>query len=342
LLFFEVRTPLPVELHGGGSTRSMFAASGLVSIPTGGSIYGMCMVASFLAFMGKVRVYLGFRENFLERYRTRTLVATLLLPTAVFWTSGLMKEAFAVFGLGFLFYGLQRYIRGAGRLRDVLFMAFGGISVALFKSYILFPFFLAGGVWYYWRRSLETSGSVAILAKPWYIVLGIVGAIGSVVLLGELFPTYSPSQVTDAITHTRQAYREGGGASTFRLEGEGGGLSGQLMLMPMALISALFRPVLVEAHNAAALANSLEMTAVLGLLCWDVGCRGLIGIYRTIVSSPLAVFCVLFVLLFGTAVGLATPNLGSLSRYRVPMMPFYVGLLVVLIPFGKSRRGANR
>jgi len=33
---------------------------------------------------------------------------------------------------------------------------------------------------------------------------------------------------------------------------------------------------------------------------------------------------------FSVAVGLATTNLGTLSRYRMPMMPFYVTFILLL------------
>ena len=50
-------------------------------------------------------------------------------------------------------------------------------------------------------------------------------------------------------------------------------------------------------------------------------------------SSPLRAaltFCAVFVLTFAVAVGLSTLNLGTLSRYRIPMMPFFTVLLFVL------------
>jgi hypothetical protein len=37
------------------------------------------------------------------------------------------------------------------------------------------------------------------------------------------------------------------------------------------------------------------------------------------------------VLLFGTGVGLATTNLGTLMRYRMPLIPFFAMLLVALL-----------
>jgi hypothetical protein len=41
-------------------------------------------------------------------------------------------------------------------------------------------------------------------------------------------------------------------------------------------------------------------------------------------------FCATFTLALALGTGLATTNLGTLSRYRAPMMPFFFTLLLVL------------
>ena len=47
-------------------------------------------------------------------------------------------------------------------------------------------------------------------------------------------------------------------------------------------------------------------------------------------KTPFLVFCLVFVITFGLAVGLASTNLGTLSRYRAPLLPFFAVLLLVL------------
>jgi hypothetical protein len=50
-----------------------------------------------------------------------------------------------------------------------------------------------------------------------------------------------------------------------------------------------------------------------------------------LLANPLLVFAFMFVLGLGVAVGLTSTNLGTLSRYRVPLVPFFASLLVVLM-----------
>ena len=81
-----------------------------------------------------------------------------------------------------------------------------------------------------------------------------------------------------------------------------------------------------------ALLNAAETTFILGSVIWIGFKRGVRKTVGLILSSPLAMFCLTFTLLFSVIVGLSTPNLGSLSRYRAPMMPFYISLILMLLP----------
>ena len=47
-------------------------------------------------------------------------------------------------------------------------------------------------------------------------------------------------------------------------------------------------------------------------------------------QSPDVLFCMVFALVFAFAVGVSTFNFGTLSRYKIPMMPYFL-LAVALI-----------
>ncbi len=46
--------------------------------------------------------------------------------------------------------------------------------------------------------------------------------------------------------------------------------------------------------------------------------------------EPMFLTCLIFVSIFSLAVGVSTPNLGTISRYRIPLLPFFVGALTIL------------
>jgi hypothetical protein len=86
------------------------------------------------------------------------------------------------------------------------------------------------------------------------------------------------------------------------------------------------------------LVNALEMMVLTILFVRILFTRNLGKVRRQIADNPLLVFCVVFVIAFGIAVGLASSNMGTLSRYRSPLLPFFVVLLLVL---GKPLRAGS-
>jgi branched-subunit amino acid transport protein len=126
-------------------------------------------------------------------------------------------------------------------------------------------------------------------------------------------------------------------------------LSGQLAYAPVALLTSLFRPSILEARNLLMLANAVETTVLTLLFARILFKRSLRNVRRQIMDEPFLVFCLVFVIAFGIAVGLTSTNLGTLSRYRSPIVPFFAVLLLVLgwprrtpSPAKDIRRGPER
>jgi hypothetical protein len=114
------------------------------------------------------------------------------------------------------------------------------------------------------------------------------------------------------------------------------------------LLTSLFRPALFEVRNPLMLANALETTVLTFLFVRIFFTRNLGSVRRQIANDPFLVFCVVFVIAFGIAVGLTSTNLGTLSRYRSPILPFFAVLLLVLgrprrtpVPVEEIRRGSE-
>ena len=53
-------------------------------------------------------------------------------------------------------------------------------------------------------------------------------------------------------------------------------------------------------------------------------------------------FCFFFSILFALFVGATTLNFGTLVRYKIPCMPFYVIALVLILDVAKKRKAALR
>jgi hypothetical protein len=320
---------LPLTIIGAGTaTGAMSALAAWSFYLLGPSKYATCIAFAMLSLCGKIGMYRVFRANVDGEFRRPAAVATLFVPSFVFWSSGLIKEAVAVAGFGWALYGVHLWI-GEGRpVRGLVFMLAGAMPILLMKPYILFPLLLAGGSWYYWTRSLK-RGRVRIRPAV-FAIAGVLG-VGGIVLLSQYFPEYAPDSFGTRTYELQRIGRGMRGGSNFALVGDmPATLAGQLAYAPVALLASLFRPVIIEARNPLMLANALETTVLTLLFARVLLTRNLGRVRRQIMEEPFLVFCLVFVIAFGIAVGLTSTNLGTLSRYRCPILPFFAIMLFVL------------
>lgn len=329
-LLFHQDAMLPITMSGiGTSTGSMSAIAGFITYFTGGGVYAGCILLGIAGFYGKLAVYEVFRLSYPENLHQRLLVACMLVPSVVFWSSGILKESVAIAGLGPVMLGVHRMLNGR-KLTGLLLLSFGALAIGLVKAYILFALVVAAAAWVY--AALAWKGRAPSL-RPMHLALGLAVAIGGLMLLGKLFPQYALDAIAEQAVHHQEVGQRVRGGSTYELVGEGteASLLAQLLYAPLALLTSLYRPLIFEANSAQMLVNALETTAFLGMTLWLLWRIPLRVIWSTIVESPVAIFSIVFVGTFGVAVGLTTTNLGTLSRYRAPLVPMFASLLVVLV-----------
>ncbi|MEQ9646988.1 MAG: hypothetical protein RLO52_15980 [Sandaracinaceae bacterium] len=315
-------------MGAGGSTGTMSAVSGLLQLVLGESIYGVCVALSIAAFFGQLALYRVFREVFQTHLWRRHLVATMLVPSVVFWSSAILKETVAMAAFGWVVLGLHRFVQRR-RAVGVALVLFAGFWVAMVKAYVLFALALAGAVWWYWRRANDASGGRGVDLRPGYVLIGVGAVVLMIVVLGELFPRYAVEKVGEETARLQHVGTSVQGGSYYEVaEQEERSLLGQLAFAPLALATSLFRPAFFEVRNVTMAVNAIETTTLTVLLLMAFARRSPKGLWNEIKRSPTLAFAIVFVVGFGVAVGLASTNLGTLSRYRIPMMPFFAALVL--------------
>lgn len=337
-LVFQQEANLPIPIVGAGSsTGTMGGIAGLLFMITGGSLYATIALVVVSAYSGKLALYRALRGESADSEHG-LLLACLLLPSSMFWSAGLLKESVAIGPLCFLAALLIR-ARGWLSWRTVLAVACA-VPVALVKSYILMVLIVAAAVMFYLKRA-SRRGEVVI--RPLYLAFGGALAVGGMVLLGELFPEYAMDNLAENLAVQQTVGQRVTGGSTYMIaSGSERSLAGQLAFAPIAIITALFRPFFFEFHNAASLIAAVEATFITFLAIRAFAKRGGRAMLKQVLNSPVLAFCVVFTLAFGLGVGLGTTNMGTLSRYRMPLMPFWAALLVVWNADLFERKAARR
>jgi hypothetical protein len=327
-LLLQQDAHLPIFIHGAGSTTgSMAAIAGFATYLTGGGVYAGCVLVSVFSFYGTICLYQVYRSSFPRHLHVQLLVANMLVPSVVYWSSGLLKESVAMAGLGPLALGVSRSFSGRW-LPGLALAAAGALVVGLVKPYILFVFVVGSGIWFFADRAVRQGRPVLSIRSG---ILALVLAVGGIILLGKLFPRYAWESLAEQAAYRQDVGQRVRGDSTYVMgDGSQTSMTGQLIFAPFALVTALFRPFIFEGAKVQQIINSLETTAMLGFtiaVAWKCKLRTL---WQIIVERPVILFSIIFTVTFGVAVGLSTTNLGTLSRYRMPLIPMFASTLVVL------------
>lgn len=316
--------PLPVPgVMLGSNTGSMQALSGFIMLSCGGSLYAACLMIAGANFLAKLSLLRSLRLQLPDIPAKTLAIPCLLVPSAIFWSSGLLKEPLAVVGIAMMFSGGTDLMLRSRPLRGALLVGVGAGIVWLFKAYLLPAFGAGAGLWFA-ARAIQTRGRQFVV-RTRYLVIGAVVAFALALMTGAFLPALSP----DAFEEEAQAAQLAGarivGGSTYSL---GGG--SVLSQLPLAMLTALFRPSLLDTSGVMVFLNAIEMTWITGLVVLVFYRYSPLQNLRRIAARPPLAFCLGFVLTLSVGVGLTTVNLGTLSRYRMPLIPFYVLLLSVL------------
>ena len=326
--------PIPIETFA-SSTGSMQGIAGFAMYFLFDSLHAACALIAVAAFVSKVLLYLVVREELPDIPRRPLLVACTLLPSALFWSSSLLKEPIAMVGLLAAMFGLHQFIKRRRRMLAAAMVGLGCFDVILVKGYIFPALGLAAGVWYLVRRIQQRRGDISFTAG--HVVIVGVAAVALVAATGALLPQFGADALSDQIAGLQSVGATLEGGSNYSLGMSAGSPASQAALAPLGLLTALFRPLLIEVKAPIALASALEMTVFLIGAIFVLLRRGILSSFSELIRRPFLSFCAMFVLIFGTCVGLATTNMGTLSRYRMPLTPFFAVLLLGLMARAPAR-----
>ena len=336
MLLQRVDAHLPFETLGGGSTGSMLMIASYLMFLLANSFYGASLVIAVLSYVSKTFIYRAFAPEFQPDQRRAVMIGVMLMPTAIFWTCALLKEPVVMIALGPLFLGVRSVIQGRN-FRGALLVALGATGVALIKAYVLLAFAGAAAVWVIWARVVRGRGSMAV--KPGYLLLGLVGGMLLFTVAERFLTKRVEGGLAASMASQRRVSSHVEGDSNYLLEGdaqlEGGDettLTRELLLTPLALVTALFRPFLFEVRKPLQAVNAIETTWVLWATIAVFRRNRVVGLVNKVTASPALMFCLVFTLVLAIGTALSTSNLGTLSRYRAPMMPFFAILLLTLLP----------
>jgi hypothetical protein len=298
---------------------------------------------SMIAFSGAWRLYRFFYEQYPHLHK-QFAIAILYLPTFVFWSSGILKDPICIGAIGWITYSLYEiFYKKKNLVTNIAIILLFGYLLYIIKVYILIsyvPFFFL----YLILKNVNLVKSR---------ILRITFVLGLIVLTVSLFTTviqelagslgtYGGESLTQNISTYQKAYAEQEDASSnFSLGVEFDGTVPSLIrIAPAAIIATLYRPFFWESKKLSTLLSSAESLAIMLFTLFVLYKSGPFNFLRAILKDPVIMYCLLFALLFALFIGATTANFGTLVRYKIPCIPFYIIALFLIQDRNKKQKSS--
>lgn len=304
----------------------------LFDILTYSSYSATGVLFSIIGFIGGWMLFLTFYKQFPAIHRWLAL-SCLFIPSIIFWGSGILKDTITLSFIGMMTYAIFRlFVERRFSFFYLFLLLLSFYIVFSIKKYIVISFMAAAIVWIFAAGMHEIkSAALRIFLMPVTIILCAVLGYYSINKVVEDDPKYALDKIAQTARVTAYDIRywtgkdAGSGYSLGELDGT---LGSMLVLAPKAINVSLFRPYLWEVSNPLMLLSALEglLTLLLTLYVLRVGGRSTFGHLK----NPVVLFCFIFSMIFAFGVGVSTFNFGTLARYKIPLLPFYLSMLGML------------
>jgi hypothetical protein len=281
------------------------------NIFTRGNYYSNSICFNFFCFLGHVAFYRVFIQIF-KKQQVAVIIGCFLLPSMLYFTSGIQKDGIIFITLGFLSYAVfQSLQQNSFSKKRIVIIVLGFVSLFLIRSYVLLNLLPPLVLWILVAKFKWPALKTFVIG---YIIIGLIFFnFNSIVHSFNPLKTVSDKQAafftlpiantqikTDTLYPTFKSF---------------------ISNAPQAYNHLLFRPYIDEVSVKSLLPINAELALyqILFLLFLFFRRKKEAGEY-----NPFILFGIFFTLTMFLFIGYIMPNLGSIVRYRSVYLVFLV------------------
>lgn len=323
------------------SSLLMVKFGGLIGIFSFKSFLVISLFFGILSFNGSWKIYQTF-SHYYPNLKAQIAFATLFIPTNLIYSTGLFKESLAIFLIGNIFYNSVFIFNGYKRnIVRILWLVNLSYLLYLLKPYLIVVYYISF-ILFALSTSIKKikSKQIKTVSLP---ISGLIAAILIIIfyqVITKQNPAYSLEGFAQRATLFSENYKylDESNSKTFDIGKLDGTFSSLVKKSPLAIASTLYRPFPWESHNLLSLLLSAEniffVILTLGLLV----SLNPFKIILIIIKDPLLILCMSQTLILAFIIGITTTNFGTLTRYRLPLLPFFIFAIFIVLAKTKSVR----
>ena len=347
---FDVSTTYPpTYMYRDTLAFSVIRFSSFFSLIGFKSLIPTTVIIAWITYPGIWKLFKLFYGEFPDLKRSFA-IAMLFIPSVVFWGSGLLKDAYTLSASAWMIYSFFCLIKKRERLfyHGIVIIISTYVLLSI-KPYIFFSLLIGFlFVLTYMSVSKVKSAFLKFIIVPLLILIIWGGGLVLFTIFGDFAgKNYSSfdNMLEKASINQQDLSREYYGENTFDIGKFDPTVGGVLSKFFPALNAGLFRPYIWECSNPVMAISGLENTMlmfftmyVLFLSILSFARIGLKKMFSTLFNHPLIVFSFFFGFSFAFMVGLTTANFGALVRYKIPLIPFFLtSLFIVVYKFNRDK-----
>ncbi len=288
---------------------------------------GITFFMSFIAFIGSYKMFQLMIDIMGDKYKGVIFVINFLVPSVLFWGSGLLKDTITLASFSFLvFFLYQILIKNKFKLVNIIFLVIFSFVIFKLKAYILICLL----IWILITMFLvfinkSSNPIIKFLLFPYLIavVFGF-GFFGLQILLSQS-DDYRSDNILKKIEGF-QSYHSTLGGSVYSLGEIEYTEMGLLKKMPAAINVTLFRPYPWEANTFMVLINSLESVFLFFFILY-VLFKFKFSFFSILKTNSFLIGGFIFILIFAFFIGISSYNFGALSRFKLPIVGLFFFIL---------------
>ena len=273
-----------------------------------GNFFTNIIFYNFLVFFGCTAFYRIFIRLFPGK-RTLLIITLFLLPSLVYFTSGLHKDGLIFLGLGISCFHLYFLIKYGFSINRILWLLFGLLIIFLLRNFILITLLPAVIAWIIAEKNKKFILQSFIGVYLFFIVLFFI--------LGSIHPSLDlPQYVSTRQIAFIQISKES--QSAININPLFPHFRSFLNNSPQALNHTLMRPYLTEKFTL------LYIPVAIEIFIYQVLFLLFLLFRKKEKTEPFIYFGVFFSISMFLMIGYTIPIVGAIVRYRSIYFPFFI------------------
>lgn len=309
-----------VSMYSYGATSIIFAAISFIGL--------------WMAYSNLCKIY--------PKYSNHLLISFFMIPSIIFWGSGVLKDTVTLSCIGWLIYAFSNIFIFKRKIIYSLFVSLISVwLIFVLKPYILYILLPCLMIWGQANLKNLIKGSfIRVILIP-MIVLAISA---STFLVLRNISTSAGKYDINKLEHTLEGFQSWHGYLATTEDQSGYSLgeieftpTGYLKIAPKAFNVTFFRPYLWEIRNVPTLIGAVESFIILLFFIYLL-LKLRLRFFKILIKNKEVLFMMIFSTIFGIIVGLSSYNFGALSRYKMPAQLLFVTALFLIYNIAKEEK----